>query len=143
MLNALGVPLIVGLGWLVTTRLAERRQHSANALTSRSPTADALTADEVAERIDQWAPSLVVAYTLPVLVSFVISASALLTSVVAVLLGLSQLAQFVLVGTLGTLLSPLVVFGWHIVVDALAVAGAVWLARAGQRAPPSSWAPTD
>jgi hypothetical protein len=125
LLNALGVPLIVGLCWLGVTRLAGRRHQ---------PT-DVLNADEVAESIDRWAPSLVVLYALPVLITFLVAASILLASVAAVVLGVSTAAQLAMSGLLGAISSPPVLFGWHLVVDALAVGAAVWLAWAGQRAP--------
>jgi hypothetical protein len=125
MLNAFGVLLIVGVCWLVVTRLAARRQR----------TAAILTADEMAESIDVWATPLVVAYTLPVLATYVISASALLVSVTALLLGLGYMGQVMLVNLLGTLGSASSILGWHVAVDTAAVVGGVWLARAGQRAP--------
>jgi hypothetical protein len=95
------------------------------------PATDALSAEEVSGSVDRWSAPLVVAYSFPVLCIYAVSVSALMLTIVTILLGYSNLGQMILLGGINLLGSSPFLFGWHLAVDALAVLVGLRLAWLG------------
>lgn len=124
MVNAVGVPLLVGLVWVSVRRLARSRQ----------PGAAAPTVEDVSLAADRWSVWLIASYTAPVLASVALSQAALMFAVFAMLLGVFYEAQGVLMATLGALSGSTFQLAWHVGLQAMALGVATWLARRGQQA---------
>lgn len=123
LLNALGIPLIVLVVWLVVRRLAPGGGRDAG-----PP-----TVEEIATAGEQWAPRVILGYSLPALAGFFISQSALVLAVSAAVVGAAYFVQTALVTALQGLSDSTVLLILHLVVEGLALAAAVWLARRGQQ----------
>jgi hypothetical protein len=143
--GALGVPLAVGLAWLLVRRSQPRTDASEDALSPDPSTAhgggetagrpassssDLLSADAIAGAADRHALRVILTYAAPQLLGFLL-VTLVLPSVVVGLLP-AEVGQRYLASIVDALNSDAATFFWRLLVAGLAVVGGVLLARRGQ-----------
>lgn len=123
LLNALGVPVIVLVVWMAV------RQVAARSARANSPA----SVDEIARAGESLAPFVIAGYSVPVLVGFVVSQSALVLAVAAAIVGAAYLVQTALVTALQAMSDASFLLVWHLAVEGLAIVAAFWFARRGHQ----------